>query len=63
VGQGGQDRVIRPAGSRSPDLGSTVASWGRIRILMSLAATLREQPEPTEHRDTDQVQQSEQHSP
>jgi hypothetical protein len=64
TGQSGQDRPLRPGGSRSTDLTAQdhdfMAQDQDPEVLGR--STASEQPQPTEHRDTDQVQQSEQHS-
>jgi hypothetical protein len=63
AGQGGQDRTIRPGGTSSGDLTAQhrdlVAQDEDLDVLGCGAAG--EQPEPAEHRDTDQIQQSKQH--
>jgi hypothetical protein len=63
--QGGQDCSIRPAGSRSADVtakhGDFVAQDEDLEVLGCGVAG--EQPQPAEHCDRDQVQQSEQHGP
>jgi hypothetical protein len=63
--QGGQDCAIRPVGSRSADLtaehGDFVAQEEDLEVFDCGVAG--EQPQPAEHGDTDQVQQSKQHGP
>jgi hypothetical protein len=63
--QGGQDRSIRPAGSGTADVtakhGDFVAQDENLDVLGRSGAG--EQPQPAEHCDRDQVQQSEQHGP
>jgi hypothetical protein len=64
AGQGGQDRPLRPAGPRSADLTAQhrdfMAQDQNLHVLDG--ATASKQPQPAKHRDTDQIQQSKQHS-
>jgi hypothetical protein len=63
--QSGQNCSIRPAGSRSADVTTKHADFmAQDEDLEVLGCGVAgEQPQPAEHCDRDQVQQSEQHGP